>query len=161
MIAILFAVMGCFSLKEYRERHDRIKSFVDRCVSCKAVVIRPVVMEFTYGGLAKECINVIAAMADVPISVDSSSKNTVRTQVKYTVDGKDIDTVITRRSGIRHPKAGTEIDIFYDPKLPQHAFCEDMRKVLLNRELHQCAGNFGFSFLMFLVGLAFHISYQY
>lgn len=157
VLAFLFFVMFVISLKNYKKDRDRIKSFVDRCASCKAVVIHPVVMEFSNKQLAKDGVNVIASMAGIP-NVKETSNKTVRTKVKYMVDGKTIETEIQRCSGIRHPKVGSEIDIFYDPQLPQHAFGEDMRKFLLKGPLNQCIEMSAFSLLLFVLGLLFQIS---
>ncbi len=156
-IALVCVYPAWLSLKDYKRQKERINHFVGRCISCKAEVIRPVVMEFNYRDLVKSGTEVMAQMAGLPLNL-SPTKDTVNTLVRYTVNGKTIETMIKRRSDIRHPKIGAEIDIFYDPELPQHAFAEDMRKQLLLNPLKECVGGVCGILFGIVAGLLYQIS---
>lgn len=155
-LALLFAVFSIWELRDYRRESERVRVFIERCVSCKAEVVRPVVMDFSYRQAAKSAADVAADLAGIPLNFNAP-KNYVKTMVRYTADGRTIETVIKRRSGFRHPKVGTEIAIFYDPLLPQHAFGEDMRKRMLREPLKKCIEYVLLTIFYLLCGITWHL----
>ncbi len=154
ILSFMFTIISCFEIKDFKQKRASIKNVIGRCMFCEAEVIRPVLMEFTYSDILKSGTELISGL---PITL-ISSKDNVNTLVRYTVNGKTIETVIKRRSHFRHPKPGDSIKILYDPELPQHALGTDMQNLILRRPLLHCLGYIFISLLFAICGIFWQIS---
>ncbi len=155
--ALVFAALSAYELKNYRKEHVSTKKFIDRCISCKAEVIRPVVMDFNYRELVKSAADIAENLDFIPISFHQTSE-CVNTEVRYIANGRTIETIIKRRASVQHPKVGSQISILYDPLLPQHGFSEDIKQLIMNRQLKSCITNIILMFLFLLCGIFWHLS---
>lgn len=137
--ALIFVVVTVFSVMDYRSKHGSKVRFVSRCKDCFAEVLEPVVLDDAE--IKKQIIQSAAGLASGLAGINAhfgTLKSSVRCKVLYYVEDRKIITVIERKSGLRHPKPGDMIPIFYDPELPEHAFANDMKSVMLHEPLTEC-----------------------
>lgn len=138
-IALLYIGLTILSVINYRNTHSRKLRFVNRCKTCYAEVLEPVVLN--NDEMKKQIVQSAAGLAFGMAGFHAhfgTLKSSVQSKVLYYVDDKKIITVIQRKAGLRHPKPGDMISIFYDPELPEHAFAQDMKSVMLDEPLTEC-----------------------
>lgn len=102
-------------------------------------------------------VDLLAGLAGYSVHL-GVSRDAVMCEVRYMANGVPVQTMLLRRSRIRQPKAGDYIDILYDPKLPQHAFAEDMKDIMLNKPKRECILNSVSGIVCLLAGVFWHLN---
>lgn len=135
------ALAALFEFMEYWKDRMRTKAFYARCIAVNAVVTEPYVSDLTAEKLRQEIAKFVAEQALSSLTGTNinmgAPTNTVNTRVTFeTEDGTQIETLITRHAGTRICKRGSKIRVYYDPKLPQHAFPANEHRMRRLKPLH-------------------------
>lgn len=129
--SIISLITMILSIMDYKKKSDYTKNLVNKCVECTATIIQPVSTKDTAISLA------LAVFSEFQIIWSQLSDYTT-SEVLFHVDGKKIQTFIIRRTSFRMPKFGDEIEICYDPDIPERAFAKNIKKIILSKPLKEC-----------------------
>lgn len=133
--SIISLIVMILSVKDYKKKNDYTKSLVNKCVECTATIIQPVVMDISTKDTAISlAVAVFSGFQLIPVK----NSDYTTSEVLFHVDGKKIQTFIIRRTSFRMPKFGDEIEICYDPDIPERAFAKNIKKIILNKPLKEC-----------------------
>lgn len=116
ILAVVYAFITFMAIREYINKKDDMKKLTERCVSCVAEIINPV----------------------VSMRTSKIEGTVIYNEVEYFVDGVKINSVVYIIEPMRIFKKGDMIDIYYDPENPCHAFDKDMKDILIGKPFRQC-----------------------
>lgn len=134
-ISILYALLTLSSISKYRRHRTHIRELVERSIPCNAEIVNPVVLNGSY---TTEQVKNAAYLFRGFQNFHGIPFEYACTEVKFTVNGQSIQTIILRLNKLKQPKVGDIISINYDPLHPQQAFAENMKSIVLRKPLRDC-----------------------
>ncbi|MDE6671140.1 MAG: hypothetical protein K2K16_02990 [Ruminococcus sp.] len=126
ILSLIRTIILIFNIKNYKKERVYIENLVNKCTECTATIIKPVVLKNFAQSVASDVFS--------GFKIRKVRYNEYYTsQVLFHINDKEMQTFILRKKSFRMPEYGDEIEICYDPDIPERAFAENMKEVMLNK----------------------------